>query len=169
MADLVPLVRRSARLVADLPVGASQVVWERPPSELLVVTGGVGIELGDGTVTITVPVSCDELQGLHPTRRVTRAMQEVAVPFAVGSATRPAGLVMATSRRPRGPDVVVRVWSDALVAFAFETLVHLASSLAAARGDDRRGLTFIPGALAASADALFINPMERHSIRWGVS
>ena len=100
MADLVPLVRRSARLVADLPVGASQVVWERPPSELLVVTGGVGIELGDGTVTITVPVSCDELQGLHPTRRVTRAMQEFAVPFAVGSATRPAGLVMATTVVP---------------------------------------------------------------------
>lgn len=169
VADLAPLVRRSARLVADLPVGASQVVWERPPSELLVLIGDVGIKLGDGTVTISVPVSCDELQGLQPTRRSTRAMTEVAVPFAVGSATRPAGLVMATSRQPQGPDVVVRVWSDALVAFAFETLVHLASSLAAARGEDRRGLKFIPGALVASADALFINPMERHSIQWGLS
>ncbi len=154
--ELHRLAPESARLVADLPAGRARVVWQLGASELLVETGEVTIECGDGLVTVVVPVRCDELP----------APDVVRVTFAVGSRRRAAGLVMATSARPTGSELVLAIWSDALVAFSHETLIHLAQQVAARHGDDKAGRARIPASVVSIPGVLLVGSMDRHTIRW---
>jgi hypothetical protein len=159
--QLQRLLVRSARMVADLPVGSTSVVWTDADSELLVLTDRVRVMCGDGLVTITVPVGCDRLPAASPA-----GPAPIAVTFAVGSRRRAAGLVMSTTARPSGPQPVVARWADALVAYAYETLIHATAGLAAASGKDRSGRVLIPSAITALPGGLLISTMARHTIRW---
>src|SRR5262249_9954247 len=96
------------------------VVWEAAGSELQVITGKWTVDLNDGLIFVNIPVMCDQVPGAT-----------VQVPFAVGSAGSPAGLLVATEARPRGPDAIIAVWSEALVAFAWELLMTVATQAAA--------------------------------------
>ncbi len=133
------------------PTKRSEVVWVEGDSELAVGIGGVGISTGDGLVQVTIPVRCDQ-----------SGPAEVVVTFAVGSARRPAGVYAATQRRPTGPEIVVDVWGESLVAFAWHTLVILATGVAAVAGKDARGNRLVPVELSASHDGLTVLPMARH-------
>src|SRR3954469_6084098 len=56
------ILRGTVRLVADLPTSASSdVVWVKGNSELVVHTDRIGIACDNGLITISVPVSCDQL------------------------------------------------------------------------------------------------------------
>jgi hypothetical protein len=153
LADLAP---DSARLVADLPRGTHEVVWQLGDSELLVQTSGVTMACADALVSVVVPVRCDQLP----------RTDFVRVTFAVGSRKRPAGLVMASSARPTGHELVLSVWSDALVAFAHETLMHVVQRVAARQGDDKSGRLRIPASIVSLPGVLEVAGMARHSIRW---
>lgn len=151
--DAQRILHRTIREVADLPRDPSpDVVWVAGASELLVHTNGIGLACGPGLVVIGLPVACDQLTdgGF------------VQVPFAVGTEVAPSGLVMATFTRPAGPAVVVDGWAEALTAFAWEALVHLAQSLCAAAGTDAAGDPLIPGYVGAARDVLLVQPMARH-------
>lgn len=149
-------LRQTVRLVADLPRGSSpDVVWRDGANELLVHTGGISIACRPGLVAFGLPVTCDQL-GKHAT---------VQVPLGVGTPDAPAGLVMSSLARPVGPDVVVDVWSQALVAFVWEALVHLAQILCAQAGVDPAKRPLVPGAVAATRDLLLIQPVVRHQVR----
>jgi hypothetical protein len=86
----------------------------------------------------------------------------VTVVFGVGTEAAPAGLIMSTLDRPIGPAVVVEGWADALTAFAWAALVHLAQALCAATGRDSAGQPLVPAYLSAGPDVLLIQPMARH-------
>ena len=149
------LLRAIVRFVVDIPADTSTViVWEREGSELWVDVGTTTIACADGLVTIGVTVNCDELR--KPTR--------VSVPIGVGSAQAPAGLVMTTFDRLDGPDLITARWSEAITAFAWESLVELARRLAAETGKDKAGLPLIPGAIGASRGVLLIQPMSRNDL-----
>lgn len=126
-------------------------VWMKDDSELLVFTAKVEVELDDGIVLVTIPVSCDQ---------VAAAIQ---VPFAVGSNDQPAGMVFATEERLRGPEVIVDVWGEALTAFAWQIFITVASREAAASGVDEDGAGLIPVAVTAAPQGLRILTMARHS------
>jgi hypothetical protein len=120
-------------------------------------TDGISLACAPGLITIGLPVHCDQL-GAKAGDAV------VAVPLAVGSPDRDAGLVMSTLARPSGPAEVVAVWSEALTAFAWEALLHLCQQLSAAVGNDRSGKKLVPVSIGADRDVLLVQPMARHDL-----
>lgn len=148
------LLRATQRLVADLPVGAPErVVWRKDRSELFVDLSRTDLRCLVGLVTVTLTVSCDQLDG--PT--------SVSVPLAVGTREVPNGLVMSTFAALDGPRVVVSQWSDALTAFAWESVVELARRLCADLGSDTAGHALVPGAIGSGSSVLLVQPMARHA------
>jgi hypothetical protein len=133
------------------PTRRAEVVWVDGESELAVGLAGVRVETGDGVVVVTIPVRCDQT-----------GEAEVHVTFAVGRPGQPAGLYATAQRRPRGPAVVVDTWAEAIVAFAWQILLGLATGLAGATGKDARGNRLVPAELEATGEGLTIVPMARH-------
>jgi hypothetical protein len=129
-----------------------QVVWTQDSSELTVFTNKVTTALDDGLILITIPVSCDQL-----------ANAVIQVPFAGGSATQPAGMVCATEQRPRGPDLIVDVWGDALIAFAWKLILTVATRVAAQSGVDEDGAGLVPITFSVAKDGLTLLPIARHA------
>lgn len=148
----VRLMRVSALRAAGLfrPTRRTEIAWVDGQNQLAVVVAELDLELGDGLVVVVVPVRCDQVRG------------HVRVTFAVGSPDRPRGLYAATETRPRGPQLVVDTWGDALVAFGWQCLLGLATGMAGATGKDRRGNVMVPVELAANPDGLLVVPMGRH-------
>src|SRR5680860_448823 len=100
--ELTPLIR----LAAQDGTGRAQL-WRRDGDELLVDVAEVQVDLGEGLVLVTIPVECDQTGPVM-----------VQVAFAVGSKRRPAGMLAAAEKVPRGPAVVVEGWADELTALA---------------------------------------------------
>jgi hypothetical protein len=148
----VRLVVTAAKMAAGFfrPTRRSVIVWREGDSELAVEIGSVKIAIGSGRVDIVLPVRCDQT-----------GPADVIVTFAVGREGQPAGLYASTLRRPLGPKLVIDTWGEALVAFAWNTLLTLTSQLAGASGKDTRGNVLIPAELTANADGLIIHPMGR--------
>ena len=145
----------TVRLVANLPTGTSgDVVWTHGAAELLVHTEDVKLACASGAVTVSVPVSCDQVP----------AGATVTVPFAVGSDRRTAGLVMSSFSRPVGPDAVTTLWSEALMAFAWETVLLLAQRLCGAVGHDAAGRPLVPASIGAEPGVLILQPMARNEL-----
>jgi hypothetical protein len=146
----------TVRLVANLPAGTSgDVVWTLGPAECLVHTASVKLACASGVVTFSVPVSCDQVP----------AGATVAVPFAVGTDHRTAGLVMSSFSRPVGPDVVTALWSEALIAFTWEALLQLAQRLCGAVGNDAAGRPLVPASIGAAPGVLILQAMARNELR----
>jgi len=133
-----------------------QVLWVDGDNALAVLIARVDVRFGEGTITVRIPVRCDQTGD---------AIVEVL--FATGSADRPAGLYAAAQRRPRGPEIVVATWGDSLVAFAWEAVLGMVAGLAAAAGKDTRGNVLVPAEMVASANGLVLQPMGRHRFAGG--
>jgi len=147
------LLRVAARRATGLfrPTKRTEVVWVEGDSELAISLVELRVKLADGLIRVVIPVRCDQTgSGL------------VEVVFAVGSLKQPAGLYASTFRRPNGPELIVSVWGDALVAFAWQCVLGMVSGIAGATGKDSRGNVLVPVELAASERALKIVPMARH-------
>ncbi len=154
-ADARGLLRNTQRLVADLPVEAPpRVVWHQGGSELYVDLSRTSLNCKVGLVTIGLTVSCDQLD--RPT--------VIPVPIAVGTADQPTGLVMSSFSALDGPGIVVSQWTDALTAFAWETLVELARRLCADLGRDKAGHALVPGAIGSGSQVLLVQPMARFNL-----
>ena len=126
------------------------MVWVEGDSELAVEIGAVQIAIGHGRIDIVLPVSCDQT-----------GQANVIVTFAVGEEGQPAGMYASTLRRPVGPTLIIDTWGEALVAFAWRTLLTLISQLAGAAGKDGRGNVLVPADFIANADGLLIQTMGR--------
>ncbi|GHF04062.1 hypothetical protein GCM10016455_26750 [Aliiroseovarius zhejiangensis] len=150
--DLAPktvatLVRGAAVKLA----GAGQTVWVLGDSEMLVIARRVSLVTEPGRILVRIPVKTDQTNDAL-----------IVVPFAVGSEKRPAGLMATTPMRPIGPEAIVEIWADALIAFAWGAVLTLTEVLASRAGQDtdRRGL--IAFNLRAGAEGLSIGTMARH-------
>jgi hypothetical protein len=133
------------------PTKRTEVVWVEGESELAVSLDGLKLQFGTGILVLTLPVRCDQT-----------GAAEVRVHFACGEPERPAGLYAAAQRRPQGPELIVSIWGDALVAFAWQCVLHLVSGLANATGKDERGNLLVPVEMVATPRGLEIVPMARH-------
>lgn len=128
-----------------------EVVWVDGDRELAVNIAELHVALEDGLLRVLIPVRCDQTGATR-----------VEVPFAVGSPKAPAGLFASTFRRPSGAPLIVSAWGEALVAFAWQCVLGLATGLAGAIGKDGRGNVLVPVELAVSASAIQVVPMARH-------
>lgn len=131
--------------------GADVVLWDDGENRLLVHAAAVRAALDDGVIVVRIPVQCDQVK-----------KAEVLVAFAVGTDKRPAGLIAATETRPRGPAEVVDVWHESLVAFAWQTVLRLSTTLSAESGTDADGAGLVPLSLTASRKSLAIRTLARH-------
>lgn len=147
------MLRVAARLAAGFfrPTGRTEVVWVEGENELAVNFVEIGVKLSDGLIRLTIPVRCDQVGATR-----------IEVLFAVGSPDAPAGLYAAAPRRPQGPELVVGVWGDALVAFAWHCVLGLVAGIAGATGKDARGNLLVPVEMVVSGRGIQIHPMARH-------
>ena len=153
--DAQEIVHLVTRLVLDLPRNTTpQVVWSLGDSELLVHSDKTKIACSSGVVTITAQVECDQCKPV-----------QIPVPLGVGTKSAPAGLVMTTFTDLEGPREIVTVWSDAINAFAWETLIEVARVIAAQVGKDSRGRALVPGSIGAAPGKLLIQPVARHTLK----
>ncbi len=141
---------RDALAVAD---DTPSVVWVQGDSELAVHAQRTRVALGRGTLVVGVRVECDQT-----------GPAEVAVPFALGSTERAAGLVMAAPARPDGPPQLVEQWGAVLVAAVYRALLDVVSAAAATAGVDTDGTPLLPGAVASDGERLTVVPQARHAI-----
>ncbi len=157
--DLQRLVRSAAVSLCGLGDEAQDaalrrtVLWRDGESDLLIFPGGMETRLAEGIVALSLPVFCDQTEGVL-----------IHVSFFVGTESRPAGLVVATEERPRGPAAVVDVWGERVVALAWRVLLGLATQVAAESGRDEDGAPLLPVALSANVDGLSVLPMARHAM-----
>jgi hypothetical protein len=149
------LLRVAARRAVGLfrPTKRTEVVWVQGENELAINLADIQVKFGDGLVRVAIPVRCDQTGS---------AIVEVV--FAVGAPNRPAGLFASTLRRPNGPALVVATWGEALVAFAWQCVLGLATGVAGATGKDQRGNVLVPAEVVASPDGLQVMPMARHRV-----
>ena len=133
------------------------VLWQQGVDALLVQITAITTAVGDGWVTVTIPVTCDQIQS--PTGSPS---QPVTVTFVMGTADRPTGLVAAAPPRPDGPPVVTERWADALTALAWRALLDTVAGIAAAAGRDTDGAPLIPVAVAATGNGLLVQTQARH-------
>lgn len=152
-ADLPIPTAALAKLMQLAAIAQSQdhksVVWDDGVNQLIVDGSKVSAAVGDGRVTVKIPVRAD---GVKTT---------MTVPFAVGSEKRVSGLVMATADRPVGNALVARIWGDALIAFAHQALLAASNSLAGASGRDVKNRRLIPRALVARRGSLTVESQAR--------
>lgn len=153
--DAQKIVHSVVRLVLDLPRNTTpQVVWSLGDSELLVHSDRTRIACSSGVVTITALVECDQCEPV-----------KIPVPLGVGTKKAPSGLVMSTFTDLEGPREIVDVWSDAIKAFAWETLIEVVRVIAAQVGKDSRGRVLVPGSVGAAPGKLLIQPVARHTLK----
>jgi hypothetical protein len=131
---------------------APPVMWTGPAGQLLVRIAEVRADLTEGAIVLTVPVTCDQTGPV-----------DVTVTFVTGTPEQPAGGMATTEDHPRGPEVVVENWAEALVAFAWHTLVVAVGALSGAGGNDFSGRELIPTSFAVSKAGLVVTPMARHT------
>ena len=152
-AKLAEFARVAARRGAGLvrPTQRSEILWVDGANQLAIDLGKLDVRADEGQIQLRVPVRCDEV-----------GAGEVMVLFVVGSDKEPAGLYAAVSKRPVGPELVVDLWGDALVAFAWQCVLGMVSGIAAATGKDARGNLLVPVELVARPRGVGIVPMARH-------
>jgi hypothetical protein len=151
--QLTELIRVAAKRASGLfhATKHTEVVWIAGDSQLAVSLVELNVKLADGLIHLSIPVRCDQTgAGI------------VEVIFAVGSPNSPGGLYASTYRRPTGPPLIVSVWSEALVAFAWQSVLGLLTGIAGAVGKDAHGNVLVPVELMATSSALEIVPMARH-------
>jgi hypothetical protein len=141
---------------ATTAVPAPAVLWTSGVNRLLVKVAGVTATLGEGTIVITVPVSCDQTGDAA-----------VTVTFVTGTPDRLAGGIVTTEDHPRGPAIVVENWGEPLVAFAWHTLVEATNALSGAAGGDFSGHSLISAAVTVNAAGLSVTPMGKHTFMAG--
>jgi hypothetical protein len=154
-ADAARLLVGFVRFVADIPARTNlKLVWQRGRDELAVDAASIGLTCADGLLTVGLTVSCDELS--RPTR--------VVVPFALGRPDAPRGLLMSTINRLDAPALIAEGWSDAIIAFCWESLLELAQRVCAQAGHDSQGRPLVPATIAAGDGALILTVTARHDL-----
>ncbi|MBY6069760.1 MULTISPECIES: hypothetical protein [Marinobacter] len=156
--DVQRLLSEVVRLVLDLPRNSTPlVVWTKGDSELLIHSDQTRIQFSSGVITVTVTAECEEHGKLR-----------IPVPIGVGTKQSPSGLVMSTFEDLEGPEELILAWRDAIQAFAWESVLEVASVLCAEVGNDKRGLPLVPGAIAAAPNKMLVQPVARFSLMPGV-
>src|ERR1043165_5920410 len=93
----------------------SKVIWVDQGDELLVHLDSIQTRIMDRMLLVSVDVETDQ------TGRTS-----LVVPFALGNATDPAGLVAVTDHYPRGNGLLASRWGEAVQAAVWSTVLGIA-------------------------------------------
>jgi hypothetical protein len=137
--------RQLTGLIRDA-VGSGRIRWLARGGEAVVLRDATRAASQAGVVLVGMTLQTDQT-----------GEQELTVPFAVGSATRDAGLLATTHRVPDGHVELARAFGEAVVATAWQALLAVAVGLAAA-GTSTTGRTLQPALLRAAPGRLTVVP-----------
>lgn len=133
-------------------------VWSSGADALLVLLDALEVQTAEGLVTISIEVACDQLLEVTGKPRAT-----IDIDFVVGTQQRPTGL-LAAATPPRGPQLIVDRWGDALTAFAWQALLDTAAGLSVSAGVDEDGVGLIPSTWTATGEGIAVQPQARHPL-----
>jgi hypothetical protein len=119
-----------------------KVIWVEGGDEVLVHLDSVRTAILDGLILVSIDLETDQ------TGRTS-----MVVPFAVGGANDPAGLVAVTEDFPSGNGVLASRWGRAVQTAAWSSLLSLASEHAAERASAPLGISAVKGTVALTAGA----------------
>ena len=145
--DLTSLVRRA--VAGD----TRRTVWTSRGNEATVLLDSTRIATDDGVVLVGLTLDTDQT-----------GPQELTTVLAVGSAKRPAGLLVVAEERPRGHADLAATFADAVVATAWRGVLLVVAAAAASAGKDTHGDPLVPLALTATADGLFVQTIADHRL-----
>jgi hypothetical protein len=117
----------------------SKVIWVEYGDEVLVHLDSLRTAVAGDSVLVSLDLETDET-----------GRGSVVVPFAVG-ADPAGGLTFVTEELPRGPEILVRRWGEAVQEAAYAALLGLAEEHASERSGRPGGLYVQDGALRLSA------------------
>lgn len=154
--DVLVLLRSAAVTAAGLdaaltPDPPEPLLWEDGANRLLIRIAGVSATLDDGLIELTLPVFCEE-----------SGEAEITVAFVTEAQDQPTGGICITEDHPRGPAVIIENWHEALIAFAWHTVVVATGALSGVVGADASGQSLVTASISVSRDGLAITPMARH-------
>ena len=146
-------LERRLRAVLDPPGPHTSVVWQEADSEAIFRTADTRARaISHGLLLIGIVLQTVETQG----------PATVTVPFAIARRQKPAGMTMASERKPRGAPILVDRWGEAAIAVAFGAVVDVANAVAGAAGEDDQGAPLMAGAIFAEPNRLVVVPQARH-------
>ena len=155
VADPVPLPERVLeRLIRAALVreeGGERIVWRHRGGEVLVHLDRTRLRVLEGFLLVGMTLET-----------VETGVQELTVPFAVGTEERLAGLLVVSERRPRGHPSLVETWGEGVIAAALRAVLEVADVVAALLGSDDRDRPLRAGALVARAGELAVVPQAMH-------
>jgi hypothetical protein len=131
----------------------SEVIWYDHDGEVLVDLGRTLVRLLPGVVLVALMMETDQT-----------GIGQVVVPLSVGTPEQPAGLLVATETKPRGPVALVDRWGEAAVAATWGALLQAAHALALHSGIDTFGARLVPGAISTDGQTFSVLPQARHTI-----
>ncbi len=143
-------------LAADVPAvdgtAPMQVVWYDGDSEVLVHLDRTRVVVQPGLVLVAMTLESAQT-----------GAGELLVPFAVGAPGSPAGMVVVTEPRPRGPAALADRWGEAVTAAAYRALLDVSHAVSLLTGVDEAGARLIPGALLVDSATVQVVPQARHA------
>jgi hypothetical protein len=132
--------------------GRERVVWSHRGSEVLVHLDRTRVRVLDGYVLVAIVLETAQT-----------GVQELTVPFAVGTEERLAGMVAVTERRPRGHRALGETWGEGVIATAWRAVLEVASVIAALRGSDGNDHPLRAGAIVAAPGEVAVVPQAKHA------
>jgi hypothetical protein len=139
--------------VAPEATPATEVVWYDHDSEVLVHLDQTLVKLTDGVVLVALTLEADQT-----------GVGQLTVPLSIGSAEAPAGLLVVTESRARGPVALVDRWGEAAIAAAWRGLLDAAHAIALNAGFDTSGARLVPAALSTDGVTFTVLPQARYEI-----
>jgi hypothetical protein len=145
--DLAILVRRA--VAGD----QRRAVWTSRGNEATVLLDSIRIATDEGVVLVGLTLDTDQT-----------GPQELTTVLAVGSAKRPAGMLVVAEERPRGHADLAATFADAVIATAWRGVLLVVAAAAASAGKDARGDPLVPVALTATPDGLVVHTIADHRL-----
>ena len=128
------------------------IVWQLDEAQVLFYPAKTQVEITDGLILVGIVLETEQ------TGQAT-----LTVAFATGRNGLLSGTVMTTEERPRGPELLVDIWGDAVIAAAYDAVLQVTNGIAAEVGNDRKGQVLRAGAIVATKEGLGVIPQAYHS------
>ena len=155
VADPVPIEERLleglVRVALIRKKGDERVVWRNRGGEVLVHLDRTRLRVLEGFLLVALTLET-----------VETGLQELTVPFALGTEKRLSGMLAASERHPRGHPSLVETWGEGVIATAWRAVLEVADVVAALLGSDERGRPLRVGALVALPGLLAVVPQAMH-------
>lgn len=137
--------------------GPSSVVWSGPAGELEVLIAMTRVAVRPGVVLVALTADTDQT-GRH----------ELVVPLMVGTEDRHLGMTLGGQKRAVGHSPLAALWSEALTAHAWSTLLTIAESAigfaVSELNRDTKTIQSKPGAMFTREDTLVVRSRSGVSV-----